>query len=319
MRRIEQLKQRHDLKKALRRAKNAVTNIDDAPEDDLKLKQRNTKAKAQLKLSLKKYLSKSSLRKSYGLTYGIPLESRYRPPTDYVNKQTGESVYVNDGINQTVEIDNNLWKYADYLSNNRIRSPYSDAMNQILIKNSSLLSSTSFSFNNSDLAVAQLYQKRNNSNGKKRHDCLTTVCEATRRLYPGENLNLAAAMTMILPGNADGNNMNKTMRHLLDIGKAGGQQLTFEKTNGGAYGDIGSQLLGRTSLNSTSVWGLSLSNAYHSLMVYVERTNGGAKFHIVDQFSFETVTDLSSFNNIIDNHFHGPWNNHKTIFTQYQH
>ena len=75
------------------------------------------------------------------------------------------------------------------------------------------------------------------------------------------------------------------MRHLLDIGKAGGSQLTFNKATGGTYGDIGnfdSQLLNRTSLNSTTVWGLSLSNAYHSLMVYVERKNGSAKFHVVE-------------------------------------
>lgn len=150
-------------------------------------------------------------------------------PTDYVNKQTGERAHVNDGINQTVEIDNSLWDSVLYLSNNGINSVYSDAMNKILLNNSTFISPTSFSFSSADLASAQSYQKWNTGRGGSRHDCLTTVCGATKKIYPGENLNLGLAMTMNLLGNADGNNMNKTMQHLLNIGKAGGSQLAFSK------------------------------------------------------------------------------------------
>lgn len=248
----------------------------------------------------------------------IDPDGGYSPPTDYINKQTGATAHVDDGINQTVEIDNSLWSYVLHLSNNGITSIYSDVMNQILLTNSTFLSNTSVAFSNADLASAQSYQKRNNGRGSSRHDCLTTVCGATRRVFSGEDLNLGAAMTMNLAGNADGNNMNKTMQHLINIGKASGSQLTFNKTTG-SYGNIGQQLSGKTPLNSTSVFGLSLSNAYHSLMVYVERTSTHTKYHLVDQFTFQTFNNSASFNTAVDNHFHGPYSNHRTIFTQYQH
>ena len=108
------------------------------------------------------------------------------------------------------------------------------------------------------------------------------------------------------------------MQHLINIGKASGSQLSFSKTTG-SYGNIGQQLSGRTPLNSTSVFGLSLSNAYHSLMVYVERSSTHTQYHLVDQFTFQTFSNAASFNTAVENHFHGPYNNHRTIFTQYQH
>lgn len=83
-------------------------------------------------------------------------------------------------------------------------------------------------------------------------------------------------------------------------------------------GDMGSQILARTPLNSNSVFGLSLGGAYHSLMIYIDRTGEHTKLHIVDQFTFDTYLNVSDFNNAIENHFHSSkWNLHKTSFTQY--
>lgn len=241
--------------------------------------------------------------------------------TDYKNKQTGATAHVNDGKTQTVEVDNSVWDSVLYLSENGITSIYSQTMNDILLANSTFLSATSVSFNSSDLKSAQSYQKNNIAKGASgRDDCLETVCNTTKKIYPGENLRLYKAASMYLPGNKKGNNMNKTMQHLNNIGKAN-TKLTFIKNDGDNYdAGIGSKLLSNTSLNSISVWGVSVSYAYHSAMVYVKRTSAHTELHVVDQHGYTvySASDLAYFDLAIDALFHGDYKTHKTTFTQYQ-
>ncbi|OWW24538.1 hypothetical protein B4Q04_14570 [Zobellia sp. OII3] len=87
MRRIEQLKQRHDLKKALRRARSAASIKDSINEGSLNpIKQ---KVKTKLNHSLKKSFLKKSLR-------GINFASTELKPEDWIyNRETGK--YVWDG------------------------------------------------------------------------------------------------------------------------------------------------------------------------------------------------------------------------------
>ena len=56
--------------------------------------------------------------------------------TDYKNKKTGETVYVNDGANQVIEIDDKYWDQAVYLSKNYDKTSFiHNFINNTLIKN----------------------------------------------------------------------------------------------------------------------------------------------------------------------------------------
>ncbi|MEM1323824.1 MAG: RHS repeat-associated core domain-containing protein [Bacteroidota bacterium] len=242
--------------------------------------------------------------------------------TDYKNKKTGEVVHVNDGINQTIEISNTFWYLAVGLSRSGVSDPIDNAFNQALMsmESSVLISSTSFSFSQSDLSDAWAYQRRNIAGGST-DDCLTTVCGATRRIFSGENLNFTIAANMTLEGNKPGNNMNKTMQYLLNIGKAGGTPLIYNKrgSNSTYPGNIGLDLYNRTTPNSISAWGVSLDYAYHSLMAYIDRTGTQTTYYLVDQFEFQSFTNAADFNTAVNSSFHSSkWTRHRTIFTQYQ-
>ncbi|MFN5550352.1 MAG: RHS repeat-associated core domain-containing protein, partial [Bacteroidota bacterium] len=185
--------------------------------------------------------------------------------------------------------------------------------------------SAQIAFQEWELSSAWDYMRKNVAKNKATDgagdDCLTQVCNATKLIYSNTNLNLGKAITMNLQGNKEGNNMNKTMQHLIDIGK-GAQQITVERANG-TYGDIGSTLVDATTQGSISVWGLSFNRAYHSLMVFVDKRGSEPVLYIADQWHFDDqrFESVNGFNWHLDSHrynFQYP-GNATSIFTQYKH
>ncbi len=102
--------------------------------------------------------------------------------TDYVNKETGESVYVNDGLNQVLEIDAKYWNWAVGLSKSYDGGNFIDNFqNYVLQKNGTARPDLFFTINNV-LEGQKLIKYRGSSAG---NDCF--ACSREQEVKNGGN------------------------------------------------------------------------------------------------------------------------------------